>query len=309
MDYPRIPFSPSSAVRFGDRLLVVGHDDGEMVILDALTLTPISAKAIPFPALLSEYAVLSDGTLVGSWVEHELRVAIMAAIDLNNELADGPTKDELRKSAGSNSGWTVIAGATWSHALDSETLALCSNGNLIAFASYLRGVYCIDKDSNEIWRVGLPQWIEFDDIPEAETIVKMEITEKGELFFWSMGGGWSIISMEDGVTIESGCLDLQIQLERAFHSEGEWLLQASNHELIVWSQGEAKSIGKAKGIIGDATKSDGVWRATGWREDLVISNNEITKLRRNEVGIAMVKIAKTGWLVLDNSGTWSRFGE
>ena len=96
-------------------------------------------------------AVVCGDSLIATWVDHELRLARMAKISLDDEMKNGISKAQLRL----NRNTAMVEGATWCHILDAEPLALTSQDDKIFFALWSKGMYCIDSDSNEIWRLPL----------------------------------------------------------------------------------------------------------------------------------------------------------
>ena len=69
-----------------------------------------------------------------------------------------------------------------------------------------------------------------------------------------------------------------------------------------------------QGPIQDAISSEGNWLITGWREDIVWKNSDLSEQHpapesasRAEIGTRIVNRNGEGYWVLDNRGQWSPF--
>ncbi|MCS5530170.1 MAG: hypothetical protein NZ732_05505, partial [Candidatus Poseidoniales archaeon] len=82
MDEAQLGFQPMRVDR-GDSATVVVGSLGELVRVDGMG-APMHQPVTPFPASVTEGAVL-DGIWVGTWVEHEMQQARMAALPLDGE--------------------------------------------------------------------------------------------------------------------------------------------------------------------------------------------------------------------------------
>ena len=89
----------------------------------------------PFPISITN-AVVIKNHLVATWVDHELRLARMAAIPLENGFEEGPRRGDLR--AQGNASPLQVAGAAWSHTLDSEPVAMACDEETVYFALWTR---------------------------------------------------------------------------------------------------------------------------------------------------------------------------
>ena len=67
----------------------------------------------------------------------------------------------------------------------------------------------------------------------------------------------------------------------------------------------AKVVFKASGLVKTAVWDSECWRATGWREDLLISSQGVERHPRKELGCGL-KLKSDDWMVLDNTSTWSK---
>ena len=148
--YSKLIFPPQKLFQLEDnRILVIGMN-GEIQILDE-NLTAEFEHKKPFPTSISISSV-SKNTLFACWIDLELMIARMASIDLNSKINNGISRAELRRKLESKS-QPQVESSKWSHILDSEPLALISNEQFIVFNSWKRGLYCVDHESNELWRI------------------------------------------------------------------------------------------------------------------------------------------------------------
>ena len=86
-------------------------------------------SAKPFPCPITNAAVCEKG-LVATWVDHDLRLARMAMLNLEHELLNGVSKSELRLKRNTS----IVANSIWSHVLDAEPLCMSICDNKIFFA-------------------------------------------------------------------------------------------------------------------------------------------------------------------------------
>jgi len=271
---------------------------GKEVIIDVDGIISIGDNsARPFPSSITN-AVIVEDNLIATWVEHELGLARLACLDLQKELQDGPDRSQLRNNLSLHP-----VGSTWSHILDSEPLALATDGEVIAFVLWRTGLYLINSDSTEIWRCAQPTWEELSELPRAGEICSISIAETVEV--WSRGGGWSSHSLSDGTQIESGVIEIPSAVISVTSGEGWLIHHIDGHLTWLDDSRNPKVVFKASGLVKAASWDENQWRATGWREDLLITSQGVERTARNELGCALKKTGED-WMVLDNSGTWSK---
>ncbi|MDP7374731.1 MAG: hypothetical protein QF445_04420, partial [Candidatus Poseidoniaceae archaeon] len=129
---------------------IFNTDSGDLVIDVDGKITIGGVTSAPFPSEVS-HAAMCDKGIVATWVEHELRLARMALLSTSDPIENGISKAELRLSRNT----AMVAGSTWCHIVDAEPLALTAKDDKIIFALWTRGIYCIDSNDNEIWRLPL----------------------------------------------------------------------------------------------------------------------------------------------------------
>ena len=251
----------------------------------------------PFPTSMTN-AVIIDDVLIGTWVDHELRLARMAAIDLNCDLQNGPKRGELR--AHGNSSHHQVAGALWSHTVESEPLAICANDEMIVFALWKRGIYAIDKDANELWRIANPEFSEISKLPRGDEIVAITIDSTVNL--WTRGGGCAKISCEDGSEIEKDYLEIIGNITQVFLGDIH-LLCTSEGEIWAYDGEKIQQIAIIDKPIRDAV-FDETWRFLTWEGDLILEPLE--KKIRQELPVQLLK-QDDDWMVIDNQGIISPF--
>lgn len=309
LTFPPLPFPPQTIHESDECLLVVGMN-GEIAKLNLDTLEIDGDFVTPFPAEIT-HSCICDDLFIGTWVEHDIQTALMAAIPVKSTIKTGISKSELRERQNGDSTFIEIPCATWSHTLDSEPLAITSDDETVAFTNYLRGTYRVDSDSNEIWRI--PELaLDTDDIPDGGEIThSLFITENGEgkvLNLWTIGGQCFKINWETGDLLQSS-RPIERGIVDSVHNNksGDWLVGLSNGEIVWWNSKSGESKVRVGGPIHDATFIDDAWKILGWREDIHWRGEEMPKSSRPELGVCLYNHPKSGLLVLDNRGTWSKF--
>jgi len=299
----RLVFPPQKIIELGDKRILITGMDGELQIINE-SMEIESEHKTPFPTAISQSSV-SNNTLFACWVDLELMIARMAAIELNSEIHNGPSRSELRIEL-SHEIQPQVTGSKWSHTLDSEPLALIAGPDYVAFTTWKRGIYCIDHNSNELWRIPEIKWK--NKLSSANLVVSMENTNQG-LMIWSKGAEWALINGKDGQIIDQGEIEFENILEKTFSFENNTLLCCPEGN-ILWIEdlNSTDSLTmKQKGPVHDA-KWDfetQCWRLCAWREDILWSKSSIQKQSRKEIGKAIFK-SKDTWMVLDNSGYFSK---
>jgi len=274
---------------------IFNHDGREIIIDVDGGITIDEQTANPFPADIT-HASLCDGGLIATWVEHELRLARMALLPLDEKLNDGVSKAELRLSRNT----TMVAGSTWCHIVDAEPLALNAKDDKIIFALWMRGLYCIDSNDNEIWRLPLFESNEKSP-PRSDEIAAISILDE-YIMVWTRGGKYRKITLETGEILSEKTLDIECDLEEVFNHGEKFLLSSKDGWTWEFENDQITVARKLRGTVQDAVFDADDWRIISWRDDLMLRGESI---RRTDLGVQL--ILRDGiWMVLDNQGNFSR---
>ena len=111
-----LEFTPKKVLSWENGFIVIGVD-GELQKLSG-DYSPIETFVKPFPMSIRN-AVIIDGKLIATWLDSELLLARMAAIDLNEKLVQGIERSELRVRRTIDKALHPAA-SSWSHVLDAE---------------------------------------------------------------------------------------------------------------------------------------------------------------------------------------------
>ncbi len=301
--FSTLDFPPQKLIELGDKRLLVIGVNGELQLFDE-NFTPESDYKLPFPSSITLSTVF-ENTLYACWIDLELLIARMAAIDLDSELTNGPSRAELRINLTTNS-QLQVEGALWSHILDAEPLGLISGPDYVAFSTWKRGVYCITHDSEELWRIPEIKWQ--NKVESANIVASMEITEEG-LLIWSKGAEWVLLDGGSGELLARGKIEFDYVLERVFTSENKRLL-CSAEGFVLWIdelKSENTKIIKEKGPVHDAKWDFELqgWRICLWRKDILWSESILENHDREDIGMAVLE-NNDSWIVLDNVGKCTR---
>jgi len=294
-----VDFAPIRIDRGIDYHVVAGTQ-GELLILDSEGI-PRGKSATPFPAPTLDGKIL-NGRWFGIWLDREFRQAIMAALQLDQDPGDGPSREELRSSIG-GAGRVVPANSVWHRALDSEPMKIGSFGENLVFAT-LSGVYMIDRDANEIWRSPLPSWPSISFLGQYNNVVSINEFPLG-LAIWSQAGGVSILDPNTGMEVFSRVVELDDKLSKVDYCEDAgWILMMHDGSVATMSEIEGvHSTFRTSGPVMDAKFVDGRWTWTGWRHDGCLLDGRVSTTARREIGVSIL-----GDMVLENNGTWSPWG-
>ena len=274
---------------------IFNHDGREIIIDVDGGITIDEQTATPFPADIT-HASLCDGGLIATGVEHELRLARMALLPLDEKLNDGVSKAELRLSRNT----TMVAGSTWCHIVDAEPLALNAKDDKIIFALWMRGLYCIDSNDNEIWRLPLFESNEKSP-PRSDEIAAISILDE-YIMVWTRGGKYRKITLETGEILSEKALDIECDLEEVFNHGEKFLLSSKDGWTWEFENDQITVARKLRGTVQDAVFDADDWRIISWRDDLML---RCESLRRTDLGVQL--ILRDGiWMVLDNQGNFSR---
>lgn len=293
-----LEFTPKEVLRYFDGHIVVGVD-GELQKIDHDG-NLVGQPKKPFPTPIKS-AVIIDNMLVATWLDQELLLARMAAIDLNNDFQQGVNRGDLRVRKTVDKS-IHPQGNTWSHVLDAEPLSLTANSNSFTFVLWRKGIYNLSVDAIENWRSPEPSWKKLAKIPRAMETVG---TTCDEQYFesWSKGGGIIRFDIQSGKTIESKIIPIDGYLEAVFKHGEHYLLQLNNSTIAIYEAGEIKLTAKLSGPINYAewSEDDQGWHIAGWRELAFISAKTMSRTQLSEIA---VYIDGNSGIYLCNDGTW-----
>ena len=248
----------------------------------------------PFPCEITHAAICERG-LIATWVDHDLRLARMALLNIDEPLKNGISKADLRL----NRNTAMVESSKWCHIVDAEPLALTSDGQKIIFALWTRGIYCIDSSDNEMWRQPLFDSKEKSP-PRSNDIAEISIVGK-EVFVWTRSGKFRKLCLESGEILNEGTIDVECDLERVFHHGQKFLLSSKDGWTWELENEEITVARKLRGTAQDAVFDKTDWRIISWREDIMLRGNSVP---RRDLGVQLVE--KDGvWMVLDNQGEYT----
>ena len=291
-------FQPIRADR-GESATVIVGSSGELVRIDGFGAT-LHQSVKPFPASVTGGAVLDD-VWVGTWVEHELQQARMAALPLAGEWKSGGSREMLRQKP--ETADLMPSSAIWSKFLDAEPMAVSRAGDGVVFATLRKGIYKIDEGATEVWRAPYPEWSHLSGLASRDHLVSSNEVE-GQIFVWSMAGGVTVLDSEDGRHILSTIVSLPDSLSGVRHSnEGGWLLLLNSGNIALLEDFESRpTVVQTLGPVSDAIYDGKCWKWTGWRHDGALIDGEVQYIAREQIGVALV-----GDKVLTNDGAWGKF--
>ena len=310
MEYTDTPSPPFMLLSNSEHCIVIDTEGG-IVRLHPDRLNPIDPIRNPFPGKITEATLVGSNLLVATWVERELSLARIAALDLRDPLVDGPELLELRSAAeASRLNSLQVAGSVWSRVLDAEPLAICALDGDIVFATHHRGIYRVGPDAREVWRLKLIEWEHLSELPDGDVIVQL-IPTNGSIWAFSLGGGWVEIDSGDGSIIRMGVNKFKSSVLDVWNGNSQWLFSLSENRMARWDPEQAfldvvNVGGPIKAAIWDSKK----WLITGWREDITWGDWEGQQpdfSRRPDIGVHIQKVENDSFLVLDNMGKWSNF--
>ena len=295
----QLPFTPSRILQLDDGYLVIGYD-GQLLLLDSnlvYTEKPVS----PFPIAIGQSCIVGNN-LIATWLDSELMLARMASIDLDDKFVEGPSRSDLRiqKSLA-----TALhpAGNSWSRVLDSQPLALATDGQRIVLVLWQKGIYCLNADSSEIWRSPPPVWSEVSNMPRSDETVSMTF-HGSELHIWCAAGGRLVLDADDGTILRSEKVELDTVIENVYRD--------SEHELVCGNNGEAFHLsdsilrlqtditGPIQNAIWDSESN--AWRISGWRKEVLLKDQP-TVNQFDEIPMCCLNIDGQWWNLF-NDGSW-----
>ncbi|HIG19809.1 MAG: hypothetical protein CXT67_06635 [Methanobacteriota archaeon] len=311
-NYPPIPFPPSQILPYKDLLIIIGVD-GEITRIDNNTLEQKNGAVKPFPSSI-EAATIVDDKMIATWVLPELSLARMASLPLNEEFTNGVDMSLLRLKQNKRGQDVPVAGAEWSHSLDAEPLGITSHEGLICFVNYNRGIYCIDSQSKEIWRVKEIEWLSQTHIPDASIIHAVTtaphptIEKQQCIWLWGQGSGWVALEWATGEIIAQGNLEKKGILDQVrTDGKGGWLIGFESGEIIRWDPKNNTEDIIEGGPFCDAVFTKSGWDIIAWREDITWHEQQVTRTARKDLGVCFFNHESNGLLVLKNSGEWVKF--
>ena len=296
MGEARLGFQPMRVDR-GDSVAVVVGSSGELVRVDGLGV-PLHQPVTPFPASVTQGVVL-DGIWVGTWVEHEMQQARMAALPLEGEWVTGAGRDALRQRV--EPADLMPTSSVWSRYLDAEPMAVSGVEGGLVFATLRRGVYKIGFDATELWRSPYPEWPNLTEFKPRDHMVSSNEVD-GSVVIWSAAGGVCGLDIEDGSQVLSTTVSLPDTISGVSHSEdGGWLLLLNSSGVALLDElGSEPSLIPTPGPVTDAAYESGSWKWTGWRHDGVMSDGVAHCTAREHIGVGLLANR-----VLTNDGVWS----
>ena len=194
----------------------------------------------------------------------------------------------------------MVEGAIWCHILDAEPLALMAQGNKVFFALWSKGMYCIDSDANEIWRLPLFD-SEAKSPPRSEEVAAISTIRDEKIVVWSKGGKFREIDSNSGAILNESKIEIECDLEKVFNHEEIFLLSSKDGWAWEVRNSQGTVARKLRGTIQDAVFDNEDWRVISWREDILMRGDSV---ERSELGVQFVKFNNV-WHVLDNQGQTS----
>ena len=315
MSLPDAPAHPRFLLTNPERVVLIDTEGG-VCLLHPERFTTIDPIRHPFPGAITNAVLLGNDLLISTWVEREISLARLAALDLKEPLQDGIELPDLRIAIENGKiDHHHVAGSAWSHILDAEPLGLCTFENDLIFCTHHRGLYRVTSTSDEVWRRKPLEWDSLVQFPDGEVLVEL-VTKGDSVWAFSLGGGWAEIDVSDGSVRQKGVLQFKSKINRVWSSDSdEWLFGLSQNRMARWIPSkEETQVENIQGPIQDAIWVDGNWLITGWREDLQWKPDEseshnfvLTSSERSEIGHRIIDRGEGGYWVLDNRGQWSPF--
>tara|TARA_Y100000588_G_C14219350_1_gene910349 strand:+ start:853 stop:1836 length:984 start_codon:yes stop_codon:yes gene_type:complete len=315
MSLPDAPAPPRFLLTNTERAVLIDTEGG-VCLLHPERFKAIDPISHPFPGVITNAVLMDNNLLISTWVEREISLARLAALDLNEPLQDGIALPDLRVAYENDKiNHHHVAGSVWSHILDAEPLALCKFENDLIFCTHHRGLYRVTSNSDEVWRRKPLEWDSLVQLPDGEVLVEL-VTKGDSVWAFSLGGGWAEIDASDGSVRRKGVIKFQSKINRVWVGDSdEWLFGLSHNRMARWVPNHDEiQVENTQGPIQDAIWVDGSWLITGWREDLQWKQDEsqsndfvMTSMERSEIGHRIINRGEDGYWVLDNRGQWTPF--
>ena len=290
------PFPPAWLCPHEGGTLLVGRD-GEVLNTDTAG-HHLGQQAIPFPMSIT-HGVILGSRLLATWMDHELRMARFAALDIN-ALMLGPSRASVRRG---EIDAMHPAGHLWSHALDAEPLSLIEHQGNVVLALHPNALYFIDAEGRELERTTLPE-------PEdalGSSLVHLH-SQDGAVLVTLRDGSSHRVTF-DGSTPERLARAPTTQPIRdvAYGPMGTLVL-TENHDALWLEDGAIRMTARLSGPPDQVVWSDAHdgWLIAGWRERVLLSASGFKRTDRENVDVA-VHCDGDDVLIIDNNGTWSAF--
>ena len=274
--------------------------DGELCRLDKNWI-PLEEHARPFPMSI-QHAIVVGNVLVATWIDRELLLARMGCLPLDRPFRDGVERGDLRVARELEHA-ILPEGAVWAHVLDAEPLALSNMGDGFAFVLWNRGVYGFDVTGIERWRSPPPEWPELSHLPMSQETVSLHETAT-TIEVWSRAGGCLRLSKSDGTKIGNAHFEIEGALSDVYGSEKERLLLLGDGRCYLYRSGTRVADLSTKGPVQHALNTNDTWVLSGWREEILLSENGVQTRKQNEVTIQHLMKDEQLWL-LTNDGALS----
>ncbi len=294
----QLGFTPKLTLRYNDGYVVVGVD-GELQKISSDGLL-IGKPTRPFPTPIRD-AVIIDDMLIATWLDQELLLARMAALDLRNDFMDGVNRGELRVRRTIDKSIHPV-GTEWSHVLDAEPISLQANNSSFTFILWRKGVYNLGVNSVENWRSPEPTWTKLAKIPRAMDVVATTCNDD-TMEIWSKGGGMIQYDVKTGKIIDQRVLPIDGYLNQVYKTGEHHLILYNNSHVALYEDGEIMLNAKLSGPVSYAewNEIEQGWHLAGWRELLFLSTTRQNRIQLQEIAVFID--SKSG-IYLCNNGKW-----
>ncbi len=280
----------------------------------------------PFPMELSQAVYCSNPVsdiAILSWIERELRVARIGALDTNSTWKkEFSHKSDLRESINTNQE-LILSQFLWTYEMNAEILAMTSLNHQFAFVSMNQGVYLLNAEweqADEIWRSEIPDWPKpwsnaiwkknirngitgkIETIGNVETFVQSIFLEHSSLILFDERGSWIRLSIENGKEIGRGRLPFNGLNTGVWKGNEGWAIVEDNRRLhLLDSNFSIEQTHRVPGPVNHAIQSSLGWIWTGWRHD----GSEKGIKDAKEIGLWIEE--NNGIAILSNDGNWHAF--
>jgi len=246
------------------------------------------------------HGVVMGSRLMATWMDHELRMARFAALDIN-DLRDGPSRASVRRGEREA---VHPAGHLWSHALDAEPLALIEHQGNVVLALHPNALYLIDDEGRELQRTTLPE-------PEdslGSNLTHLHSDDDGTVEVTLRDGSCHRVFFDGRPAEALGRAPTDQPVRSVAYGPQGKLLLTESHDAM-WLEGDTvRMTARLSGPPGQvvwSTTHDG-WLIAGWRERVLLSTSGFKRSDRDNVDVA-VYCTETQVMIVDNDGTWSAF--